>query len=466
MRVAHARIVLAIGAAAVAAACVHPPEYHRPAVNAPERFRGDSSPIAGGESSFGDARWFDVFQDDALRQLLQAAIAHNYDLQVAAARIVEARAQLGITHADQFPTVTAGAGVTGERVSGVFGGSAATYAGAQIGGAAAWDIDFWRKFRDATEAARAELVASEWGRRTVLNTLAEQVASAYFMLRALDLELDISTQTLASRRESLRLTEVRERGGATSLLDVRQAEQLVYGASAEIVQLQREIEQQENFISVLTGANPAPVARGLAIVDQPHSPDVPPGLPSALLERRPDVQRAESELVALNAQIGVARAAYFPSILLTGSGGLQSGTLAALVGVGTGIWTAAAAATVPVFTAGRIKSQVALAQARAQEAALNYQRVVTEAFREVSDALVGYRRSREFREQLALLRASAQDARRLAQIRYEGGATSYLEVLDADTRLFVAEIGLADAQLNELRGFVEIYHALGGGWQP
>jgi len=239
----------------------------------------------------------------------------------------------------------------------------------------------------------------------------------------------------------------------------------VYGARGAIVTLERQIAQQENFLHVLAGDNPGPMARGRALTHQPQPADIPAGLPSALLERRPDIQRAEQTLVAANAQIGVARAAYFPQIDLTGSGGFESVALLSLFTATNAIWTVAAAATQPVFTAGRTRSQVAVAEARRDEAVIAYQQTVRQAFREAADALIGYRKLREFREQQALLLASAQDARRLADIRYTGGATSYLEVLDADTRLFAAELGLADAELSELSAFVEIYRALGGGWQ-
>jgi multidrug efflux system outer membrane protein len=249
------------------------------------------------------------------------------------------------------------------------------------------------------------------------------------------------------------------------LIDVRQAEQLVYGASGVITTLQREIEQQENFISMLVGGNPGPIVRGRPIVEQAHLTDVPPGLPSALIERRPDIQQAEQELVAANAEIGVAKSAYFPQIGLTGSGGFESTALAALFTGASAIWTAAASATQPVFTAGRTRSQVALNTARRDEAVIAYQKTIRQAFREVADGLVGYRRSSEFRDQQELLFVAAQDARRLADIRYQGGATGYLEVLDADTRLFAAELGLAEAQLDVSSSFVEIYRSLGGGWQ-
>jgi multidrug efflux system outer membrane protein len=451
----------------VAAGCTVGPNYKRPPAGAPDAFRGQTpdQPSAGETLSLGDERWWQVFQDESLQALIRDALEHSYNVRMAAARIIEAQAQLGITRADQFPAVSAGVNVLGERPSVALGFPSANIGAVEIQGSVAWQLDFWGQFRRATEAARAQLLASEWGRRAVVTTLVSQVASAYFGLRALDLELEISRRTLASRQESLQLTQVREQGGATSLLDVRQAEQLVYGATAEIAALEREIEQQENFVSVLLGSNPGPVARGLALTEQPHPPDVPAGLPSALLERRPDIQQAEQQLVAANAQIGVAKSAYFPQIALTGSGGFESTALTALFLGTNAIWTAAAGATQPVFTAGRTRSQVALAEARSEEASISYQQTIRQAFREVSDALVGYRKLREFREQEALLLAAAQDARRLATIRYQGGVTSYLEVLDADTRLLDAELGLARAELSELSALVDIYQALGGGWQ-
>ncbi|HZP48086.1 MAG TPA: efflux transporter outer membrane subunit [Vicinamibacterales bacterium] len=448
--------------ASATAACLVGPNYKRPPIDAPDTFRDQTETPAA--ASLGDESWAQVFPDGVLQTLVRTALQQNFDVRLAAARILEAQAQLGITRADQFPQVSAGVDVLGERPAAALGFPSRNIVAGTVQGSIAWELDFWGRYRRATESARATLLASEWGRRAVVTTLVSQMADAYFSLRALDAELEISRRTLASRQESLRLTQVREQGGATSLVDVRQAEQLVYGATAEIATLEREIAQQENFITFLAGGNPAPVARGLALVDQPHAPEVPAGLPSALIERRPDIQQAEQQLVAANAQIGVARSAYFPSIALTGSGGFESTALAALFTGTSAIWSTTLGATEPLFTAGRTRSQVALAEARREEALVGYQRTIRQSFREVADALVGYRKLREFREQQALLFASAQDARRLAEIRYQGGATSYLEVLDADTRLFDAELGLAQAQLGELTGLVEVYRALGGGW--
>jgi outer membrane protein, multidrug efflux system len=450
--------------AIVTSGCLVGPNYKRPPVNQPDTFRGVDDTAAASTASIADEKWWQLFDDETLQTLIRTALEHNDDVRLAAARILEAQAQLGIARADQFPTVSAGVDVLGQRPSAALGFPSRNIGAVQIEASAAWELDFWGKFRRATESARAQLIATEWGRRAVLTTLVSQVSSAYFGLRALDLELDISRRTLESRRQSLQLAQVREQGGVTSLLDVRQAEQLVFSATGEIATLEREIAQQENFLSFLLGGNPGSIARGKPLSDQPHRSDVPAGLPSALIERRPDIQRAEQEIVAANAQIGVARAAYFPQIALTGSGGFESTALASLLTPTNAIWAAAASATAPIFTAGRTRSQVALAQARREEAAIAYQQTVRQAFREVSDALIGYRKLREFREQQALLFGAAQDARRLAQVRYEGGVTSYLEVLDADTRLFDAELGLAQAELAERSGFVEIYRALGGGW--
>ncbi|HVZ21615.1 MAG TPA: efflux transporter outer membrane subunit [Vicinamibacterales bacterium] len=451
-------------AALVAAACTVGPNYARPPVSVPATYRG-ADPAAPAATSFGDLKWWEVFGDPTLQSLLRTALQQNVNVQVAAARILEAQARLGISRADQLPEASGSASAIDQRTSNVTGFPSRTIRAIELQGAASWDLDFWGRYRRATEAARAQLLSTEWARRAVLTTLVSQVADAYFGLRALDLQLDLSKQTLASRQESLRLTQVREQGGVTTLLDVRQAEQLVYGASSEIASLEREIEQQENYLSVLLGNNPGPIARGASLTDQPQPRSVPAGLPSTLLERRPDVQQAEDDLIAANAQIGVARAAYFPSIALTGSAGVESSALSTLVSGPAGIWTAAASLAQPIFTAGRTRSQVALAEARHEELVATYQQAIREAFREVSDALVGYRKSREFREQQALLLTAARDARRLSDVRYQGGATSYLEVLDADTRLFNAQLGLADARLRELTSMVEIYRALGGGWQ-
>ncbi len=453
-----------VAAALVAPACTTVgPDYRRPDLAPPASVRGAGHADTG--ASFGDAAWIDVFQDDVLRDLLRTSLARNDDLRVAAARVLQAQAVLGVTRADAFPTVGAEAQAGGGRLAETDSASARTAGALRVGAVAAWEIDFWGKYRRATESARAQLLAAEWGRRAVGATIVADVARAYYGLRALDLQLEIARRALASRQESLALTQVRERGGVTSLVDVREAEQLVFGAGATIADLERLIAQQENLLSILAGGYPDAIARGLALEAQPHPPAIPAGLSSALLARRPDVQQAEQALISATAQIGVARANYFPTIALTGSGGLQSTALRALFTGGAGVWTAAVSAAQPLVTAGRTRSQVALARARAEESTALYAQTVKQAFREASDALLGHARLREFRDQQERLTTASRDARRLADIRYRGGATSYLEVLDAETRLFEAEIRLAQAREAELVSFVEVYRALGGGWQ-
>ncbi len=447
------------------------PDYKRPVVTVPDAYRGAMAlePTTSSAVSIGDQAWWDVFQDDQLQELIRTALEQNLDLRIAAARMLEAQAQLGITRADQFPTVDAGAGASRTRVARSvvpFPLEPHQINDFQLTAGAAWEIDFWGKYRRATEAARASLLASEWGRRAVATSLVSQVASAYFEMRAFDRQIDVATRTLASRRESLRLTEVAANGGATSLIDVRQAEQLVFNAAATISDLERQVTQQENYISVLLGRNPSDVPRGAALEQQAHLPEVPTGLPAALIERRPDIRQAEQLLIAANANIGVAKTAFFPQISLTGSGGVQSAALSDLFTKPAGLWFIGAGLTQPIFNAGRTRSRVALSKAQQEEALLAYQQTIQQSLRDVSDALVGYRKDREFREQQVLLNRAATDARRLADIRYRGGATSYLEVLDSDTRMFSAELGVTDAELRELLSLVRVYRALGGGWQP
>jgi multidrug efflux system outer membrane protein len=296
-------------------------------------------------------------------------------------------------------------------------------------------------------------------------TLVANVATSYFQLRQLDLELEISNRTLGSRSQSLKLTQTLEQHGISSLLDVRQSEQLVYTAAEEVPDFERQIAQQENTISILLGRNPGNIPRGLKLTEQPHAPEVPAGLPSSLLERRPDIHEAEQNLIAANAQIGVARSAYFPQISLTGSAGFEAPALTSLFTGPAGLWNFGASLTQPIFEGGRIKSNVRLAEAQHEQLLLTYQQTIQGAFRDVSNALIAYRKNREFRIQQEQLLASAQDAARLSGVRFKAGTTDYLEVLTNETNSFTAELGLAQAQGNELIALVQIYQALGGGWQ-
>jgi len=299
----------------------------------------------------------------------------------------------------------------------------------------------------------------------VASSLVSSVASAYFILRAQDLQLHISQSTLASDQDSLRLTQLLVDHGATSMLDVRQAEQLVYNAAGAIPTLQKQIAQQEDLISTLLGQNPGDVPRGLELTVQPHLPEVPVGLPSSLLERRPDIRQAEAQLMAANARIGVAKAAYFPDISLTGDGGFQSIPLTQLFTGPYGMWNFTGQLAQPLYAGSTLRSGVQLARAQQQEAELNYQQTIQQAFREVSDALIAYEKDHEFRTQQESLTYSAKDASRLSDIRYRGGASSYLEVLDSNTRTYAAELTLVQARLSEMLDYIQLYRALGGGWQ-
>jgi multidrug efflux system outer membrane protein len=448
--------------------CTIGPRYRRPPVDVPAAHRGieKEDPGKADPASLADQKWWEIFQDQQLQELIRTALNQNYDVRIAATRVLEAQAQLGITRSNQFPQVNAGAAGTTQRVpaSSLLPVASNGSAG-QLSLSAVWELDFWGKFRRATEAARANLLATEWAKQQVISTLVSNVATAYFQLRELDLELEISQSTLGSRQSSLKLTQLLADHGATSMLDVRQAEQLVYTAAEQVPDLERRIEQQENLISTLLGQNPAAVARGLKLTEQPHMPRVPAGLPSALLERRPDIRQAEQQLVAFNAQIGVAKAAYFPQITLTGDAGFQSAALTSLFSGPAGFFNLGGSLAQPLFAGGKIRSGVRLAEAQEEEAVLLYRQTIQQAFRDVSDSLIGYEKNQEFRQQQQLLTNAAQDAAHLSDIRYKGGAASYLEVLTNQTNYFSAQLNLAQAQLNELNAFVQLYRSLGGGWQ-
>src|SRR5690348_12421972 len=387
----------ALSLAIVLTGCTVGPNYQRPKIVPPAVYRGDTN---ASTFSLGDEKWWTVFDDPVLQRFIHTALAQNYDLRIAATRILQAQARLGITRADQFPTLSASLGFSAQKIP--FG----TFAATQLQGALSYDFDFWGRYRRATEAARANLLASQWNQRAVVATLVSSVASAYFQLRELDLELEISQRTLASRRQSLALTETLANGGATSLLDVKQAQQLVETAAAAVPELQRQIAIGEDAMSDLLGQYPSDIPRGKPLTEQPLPASVPAGLPSHLLERRPDIQAAEQDLIAANAQIGVARAQLFPDLALTGAGGGAAIGLSRL----TSVYTFTPALTQQIFNAGRLRSNVRLSEAEQQQQLLIYQQTIQTAFREVSDALAGYQRTRESREHQELLTAAARDA--------------------------------------------------------
>jgi multidrug efflux system outer membrane protein len=328
-----------------------------------------------------------------------------------------------------------------------------------------WNLDFWGKYRRQTEAARAQLLATEWGQRAVMSSLIANVATAYFQLRALDSQFEISQRTLASRQQSLQLTHVLESHGGGSGLDTSQAEQLVYTASETIPDLERQIQQQENVLSILFGENPESIPRGRALTEQPAPQNIPAGLPSELLERRPDVRQAEEYMVAANAQIGAAKASFFPNLSLTGLGGLESNALHQFITAPSETWYAAFNVSQPVFQGGALRSQLRLARANYQESVLSYQQTVQNSLEQVSNSLIASQKDREFREQQELLTGAAQRTDQLSEVLYKNGGASYLQVLTSETNYFSAELNLVQAQLNERLALVQLYQALGGGWQ-
>ncbi|MBV8905879.1 MAG: efflux transporter outer membrane subunit [Acidobacteriia bacterium] len=459
--------------AAVSVGCTVGPNYKRPAVAVPTAFRAPDPLPPGEAASFADLKWFEVFKDEELQQLIRTALERNYDLRDAVTRVEEARASLGSVRSNQFPQFGAGGSVEINRIS--RDGSTPVPRqllpsqnrnfGTAMLELLSFEIDLWGKLRRATEAARANLLSAEENRKAVVTTLVSDVATSYFTLRELDYALDISRNTLESRNESLALTLSRQAGGVSTLLDRRQAEQLVYTAAETIPGIQQQMEQTENQISLLLGQNPGDIPRGRGLTQQDLPPDVPAGLTSALLERRPDIRAAEQNLVAANAEIGVARAAYFPQVTLSGALGGASTQLSSLFSGPNSTWSLVPQVAQPIFTAGRLKSGVQFAQAERERELVQYEKTIQTAFTEVSNALIAHQRVRESREQQQALVDALGDRVRLAYLRYRGGVDTQLNALDADRDLFQAQLDLAQIRLQELLTVVQLYKALGGGWQ-
>jgi outer membrane protein, multidrug efflux system len=464
---------IGIAVAAVSlAGCTVGPNYKRPQVAVPSSFRAPEPLPESQGASLADLKWFEVFRDPQLDALIKVALVQNYDLRDAVARVDEARANLGITRSNQFPQLGASGSMNFTRISrGAYSIPESIPINQNINyGAAAlnllsFQIDLWGQLRRATEAARANLLSADWNRKTVITTVVSQVATDYFELLELDSELRISQSTLVSRQESLKLTDDREEHGLATQLDVRQAEQLVESAAESIPQLLQQIEQTEDQISLLLGKNPGNIERERRFDAEHLVPEVPSGLPSALLERRPDIRAAEQTLIAANANIGVARAAYFPQISLTGSIGGQSSALAKLFSGPNVAWSFVPQLTQPIFTAGRLKNNVRLAEAERRDAQVAYEKSISTAFQEVSDALIAHQRTRESRVEQIKLVAALQDRKRLAYRRYEGGVDTQLNALDADRDLLSAQLTLEQIRYAEVVSTVQLYNALGGGWQ-
>ena len=449
------------------AGCTVGPNYKRPQVPAAPAYRGaDNAQVSSAGGALGDQNWQQVFPEPELQELIRTALANNYDLRIAAEHVLEQKAQLKIVHAQEFPQISGSGTGIGATVPASLGqsiGSPLAFGSFSISGS--WAPDFWGLYRRQTEAARAQLLAQTWAQRAVHLSIVEQVAVTYIGLRALDRQLEIARETLKTRQESVDLTTRLEHGGAVPLADLRQAEELLYTASAQIPQIEQSIQQQENALRFLLGQTPGPVSHTAAGAMAPPPPDLPPGLPSQLLERRPDIQQSEQQLVAANAQIGVARAQFFPQISISASAGLGGNEFSNLFDLAGKTIYGIGSLTQPLFAGGKLRGQLQLADETKQEMVLNYQKTIAGAFRDVSNALIALNKQRAARKQQEKLVAAAQDATRLARMRYQGGATSYLEVLTTDSTLFSAQLNLVSAQQGEALTLVQLYSALGGGWQ-
>lgn len=445
-------------------------KYQRPRVQTPTALDRSAPPAQPDPQSVADLKWFEVFQDEKLQSLIQEALTYNYDLRESVARVDAARANLGLTRSNQFPQIgaTADFAVQGVSKDGAFRVPESVDRHRTFGSILlnlfTYELDVWGRLRKATSAARADLLATEEARRAVITTIVSDVATAYYNLRELDYELDIAKRTLTSREESLRLIRMRAERGVSNQLEVAQGQELVYEASEAIPSTEREIERQENFISLLTGKNPQRIERGLGLTEQTMLPSVPAGLSSELLARRPDIRSAEQQLIAASARIEVAKKAYFPTISITGFLGFESAQLTSLVNPSRAVWSVVPQIAQPIFTGGRIKSEVRLTQAQRDLLLTNYERTVQNAFREVADSLVSYRKVKETRTQREYLVATLQERVRLAYMRYNYGVSTLLEALDADRQLFDAELNLAQSRRDELLTVVQLYKALGGGW--
>ena len=446
--------------------CALGPRYHRPAVQTPTAFRdvaADSQP-QGPAASYADLPWWQVFQDAKLQELIRTGLKQNYDVQLAAERINAARARVAITRSSLFPQVSANANFNG----GKDGATQFKYNFLTLAGDAAFQLDLFGRLRRATEASRAELLATEDARQTLILTLVSDLASDYFTLLQLDLQLQITRQTVSTQTDSVKLTKLRLDRGVATKLDVLQAQQVLDTANAQIPELEQAIAQEENAISILMGDYPHDVSRGLPLVEQSLPPQVPPGLPSSIIERRPDIREAEQILRASNAEIGVAKAQFFPQIALTGSGGGsfgRSSAFSSLMASQVGIWSYAAQVSQPVFTGGALRGNLRLAKSENQQALIIYRQAIQRAFGEVSDALIGYEKLHEVRVRQQETVSDLQETVRISTLRYKGGTTTYLEVLDGQRSLYGAQLTLASARGDECRSLVQLYKALGGGWQ-
>jgi multidrug efflux system outer membrane protein len=463
------KIAKALGAVLVCGAlvgCMVGPKYHRPTVQTPSSFRdlADNPQLQSQTASYADLPWWQVFQDPKLQDLIRAGLTQNYDLQLATERINAARAQLAVTRSSLFPQLSGNANFSGGKENIV----QSKFNFLTLTADAAFQLDLFGRLRRATEAGRAQLLATEDARQVVVLTLVSDIATDYFTLLQLDLQLEITRETVKSQTDSVKLTNLRLEHGVATKLDVLQAQQVLDTANAAIPDLERQIGQEEDAISILLGNYPQDVARGVPLVEQTLPPEVPAGLPSSIIERRPDIREAEENLIAANADIGVAKAQFFPQVSLTGSGGGsfgRSSAFSSLMSTQLAVWSYGAQVTQPIFTGGALKGNLYLAESEHRQALIAYRQAIQQAFGDVSDALIGYEKFHQVRMRQQDSVSDLQETVRISTLRYKGGTTTYLEVLDGQRSLYGAELTLAAARGDEFRSLVQLYKALGGGWR-
>ena len=440
------------------------PDYERPSIDTPTSYRFEEKEV----QDLANTAWWEQFNDPVLNSLVATALQENKDLLIATARVEEFFGRYFSTRGDQYPFIGGGGSASRERMTEegptpIPAGVDRTYnfyEGFLFG---SWEIDFWGRYRRASEAARAELFSTEEIRRTVVLTLVSAVATAYLDIRALDKQLEITRRTAETRKETLDLFQLRFQNGIISEVDLSQAESEYQDAMARIPDLERAIGQTENALSVLLGRNPGPIPRGLSI-DELILPAVPAGVPSDLLERRPDIRRAEQELIAANARIGVAKSLYFPTISLTGALGTVSTDLSDLFTGPSRAWNFGVSANIPIFSAGRIGGEVKASEAAQKQALYGYQQAIQNGFRDVEDALIDRSKSKQRLDALERQVRALQNYSRLARMRYDEGYTSYLEVLDAERSLFNVELSYTGSRNTLFRSLINIYKSMGGGW--
>jgi multidrug efflux system outer membrane protein len=454
--------IAAILAACFAGACAKP-EFAKPVVDIPPAWPR----VSITEQSIAERPWGEIFRAPEIDELIREALANNTDLRLAADRVELARAQFGITRSALLPSVDLGAAYARQRAPGLNPNQNVVSESASLALLVpTWEIDLWGRVRSAAEAARRELLASEEDRKALYTSLVAQVASGYLRLIEIDAQLELSRETLGTRRESQRLIDARLRGGVASRLELNDAISLVAGAEQTIASLERTRSTAENAVAILVGRNPGPIARNMRLVQFPLPPELPAGLPSMLLARRFDIRAAEETLRASDANVDAARLAFFPAITLTGLAGLASPALRDLFDSGRYAWSIAPALTLPIFNAGRLQSNLEAAQAQQRIAVERYRFAVRNAFGEVSNALVDYERLGEERAALAVAVTANRERLRLADLRYRAGVAAYFEVLDSSRQLFEAELALLNSTAGQYRAVIDLYRALGGGYDP